>query len=249
MSNAEIISPITDHIKSPNASPEDARKDNRYVYDKPTIDNSIFLFVDHQIGLISGIRDFENLSSYRNNVVGLAKVAIAAKIPVLITSSNAQWQNGDTLPELKKLFPNEPIYRRTGIINCYEDPSFRKALENIVQKTNRRHIIISGVTIGTCVTFPTLSMLQDGYKVFPVIDAAGGWNKYEVHAASSRMANAGAELQTVFALACELQADWKGETANDMFTPFVENLPEYAYMIQTYWDTASGKGLNDPFKK
>ncbi|MCY0852950.1 isochorismatase family protein [Cupriavidus sp. D39] len=84
--------------------------------------------------------------------------------------------------------------RRTDIVNCYEDPTFRQALEDLVAKTGRRHIIISGVTIGTCFTFPTLSMLQDGYSVFPVVDACGAWNAYEAQAAMSRMANSGASL-------------------------------------------------------
>lgn len=130
-------------------------------------------------------------------------------MPTLITSSNAQWQNGDTLPEIKSLFPDVAIHRRTGIINCYEDPTFRAAFEEVVKKTGRYHIIIAGVTIGTCCAFPTLSLLNDGYKVFPVVDACGAWNRYETEAAMHRMANAGAELVTTFALACELQADWK----------------------------------------
>jgi nicotinamidase-related amidase len=163
------------------------------------------LFIDHQIGLMAGIRDFSSLAEYRSNVVGLARVAKALKIPVLISSSNAQWQNGDTLPEIKELFSEQPIYRRTGIINCYEDPTFREAFEELVARTERRHVIISGVTIGTCCAMPTLSMLQDGYKVFPVVDACGAWNHYETEAAMSRMARAGAELVTTFALACELQ--------------------------------------------
>jgi len=107
------------------------------------------LFIDHQIGLMVGVRDFQSLSSYRSNIAGLAKIAKALNIPVLLTSSNAQWQNGDTLPELKEIFPDQPIYRRTGIINAYEDPTFRKAMEDLVTKTGRKHIIISGVTIGT----------------------------------------------------------------------------------------------------
>lgn len=93
-------------------------------------------------------------------------------MPVLISSSNAQWQNGDTLPEICKVFPNEPIYRCTGIINCCEDLTFRKVLEDSVEKIGRRHIIIAGVTIGTrC-----------------------AWNRYEVEAAMTRMANAGCNL-------------------------------------------------------
>ena len=86
---------------------------------------------------------------------------------------------GDTIPELKAIFSDQPIYRRTGIINAYEDPTFRRALEKIVEETGRDHIIVSGVTIGTCCTFPTLSMRNDGYQVFPVIDACGDgikWN-------------------------------------------------------------------------
>lgn len=245
--NNEIISPITDSILTPRISAEEARKSNRYVYEKPSTKNAIMLFVDHQIGLMAGVRDFDNLSAYKNNIIGLGKVALAAKIPVLLTSSNAQWQNGDTLPELKSLFPDEPIYRRTGIINCYEDPTFRAALEKIVKETGRTHLIISGVTIGTCVTFPTLSMLQDGYKVYPVVDASGAWNRYEAETAMARMTKAGAELVTVFPLACELQADWKSETANDMFAPFKEHLPEYAFLIQSYWDAASGNSVKNPF--
>lgn len=246
--NKDIFSPITDKILPLQLTEKEARAQGHFAYSKPTIENSIMLFIDHQIGLMAGVRDFRNLSAYKNNVLGLAKVAIATKIPVLISSSNAQWQNGDTLPELKELFPNEPIYRRTGIINAYEDPNFRNALLDLMKSTGRTHIIISGVTLGTCVTFPTLSLLNDGYKVFPVIDASGAWSDYEVTASLARMVSAGAEPVTVFPLACELQADWKGATANDMLVPFKENLPEYAFLIQTYWDTVSGNGVKDPFK-
>jgi nicotinamidase-related amidase len=206
------------------------------------------LFIDHQIGLMAGIRDFSSLAEYRSNIVGLARVAKALKVPVLISSSNAQWQNGDTLPEIKEIFPDQPIYRRTGIINCYEDPIFRQAIENIVAKTGRRHVIISGVTIGTCCAMPTLSMLQDGYKIFPVVDACGAWNHYEAEAAMSRMARAGAELVTTFALACELQADWKLPTANGMLAPFIQNLPEYGFVLQNFWNNANQHVVPDPFE-
>jgi len=158
-----------------------------------------------------------------------------------------QWQNGDTLPEIKELFADQPIYRRTGIINCYEDPSFRTALEKLVDKTGRHHIIIAGVTIGTCCALPTLSMLNDGYQVHPVVDACGAWNRYEAEAAMSRMANAGAELATTFALACELQADWELPSANAMLEPFIKNLPEYGFVLQNFWNNANGRVVADPF--
>ncbi|MDB5930723.1 MAG: putative isochorismatase [Polaromonas sp.] len=246
---ADIVSPITDKMLSTKTSAVDARKAGRVAYEKPTPDNSIMLFIDHQVGLMASTRDFAQASGYKANVVSLAQMAKALKIPVLITSSNAQWQNGDLLPELKETFKDQPIYRRTGIINAYEDPSFRKALEDLVAKTGRKHIIISGVTLGTCVTLPTLAMLNDGYVVHPVVDASGAWSKYEADAAMQRMSAAGAQLNSVFALGAELQADWKLPSANDMLPPFINGLPEYGWIVQQFWNNAdpAKRPVKDPF--
>lgn len=244
---ADIISPIKDQMLPPKTSAEEARRNGRVPYEKPTPQNAIMLFIDHQIGLMAGVRDFVSLAEYKSNVVGLARTVKALKIPVLITSSNAQWHNGDTLPEIKELFPEQPIYRRTGIVNAYEDPTFRKAFEDLVARTGRRHVIIAGVTIGTCCAFPTLSLLNDGYPVFPVIDACGAWNRYETEAAMLRMANAGAQPVTTFALACELQGDWKLPTANDMLAPFNQNLSEYGFVLQNFWNNANQHVVPDPF--
>lgn len=243
----EVFSPTTDSALPNHSSPEVARKAGRFGHDKPTPANSIVLLVDHQIGLMAGVRDYNSLAEFKSNVVGLASIAKALKIPVLITSSNAQWQNGDTLPEIKSLFPDNPIYRRTGIINCYEDPTFRQAFEQLVERSGRRHIIVAGVTIGTCCSFPTLSMLNDGYRVFAVVDACGAWNRYETEAAMFRMAGAGAELVTTFALGCELQADWKLPSANDMLAPFISNLSEYGFVLQNFWNNANQHVVSDPF--
>lgn len=244
---ADITSPTSNQILPPKASADEARGAGRTPYDKPTPQNAIMLFIDHQIGLMAGVRDFASLAEYKSNVVGLARTAKALKMPVLISSSNAQWQNGDTLPEIKEIFAEEPIYRRTGIINCYEDPTFRKAFEDQVTTSGRHHVIIAGVTIGTCCALPTLSMLHDGYKLFPVVDACGAWNRYEAEAAMSRMARAGADLVTTFALACELQADWKSPTANDMLGPFIQNLSEYGFVLQNFWNNANQHVVPDPF--
>ncbi|GAB4456027.1 MAG: hypothetical protein OHK0029_13230 [Armatimonadaceae bacterium] len=246
--NKEIVTPIDAKPIAPVTAVADARKAGGYVYDRPTPENTILLLIDHQLGLMSGIRDFESLSAYKANVIALAKAAKAFDIPVLLTTSNAQWQNGDLLPELKALFPNEPIYRRTGIINAYEDPTFRKALEDLVQKTGRRHILLAGVTVGTCTLFPVLSLRQDGYSVYPVIDAAGAWNRYETETALARMVQAGAQPTTVFPLVCELQYDWKRPSANAAAGIF-DHLPEYGWVFQNFWNNADSKNpaVKDPF--
>jgi len=246
---ADVVSPITDQPLPTKLSLAEARKAGRVGYDKPTAQNTIMLLVDHQVGLMASVRDFDMAAGYKANVVALAKMAKALDIPVLLTSSNAQWQNGDLLPELKALFPQQPIIRRTGIISAYEDPTFRKALEDVVAKTGRKHIIIAGVTLGTCVTLPTLAMLNDGYSVTPVVDASGAWSKYEAEAAMQRMTAAGAQLNTVYALGAELQADWKRPSGTKMLEPFVEGLPEYGWVVQHFWNNVdpAKRPVKDPF--
>ena len=63
----------------------------------------------------------------------------------------------------------------------------------------------------------------------------------------SRMANAGAALVTTLALACELQAEWKLPPGDDMFTLFVQNLPEYGFVVQNFWNSANQHVVPDPF--
>lgn len=243
----DIVSPITDRVLPLRSTAEEARAAGRVPYVKPTPENSVVLLIDHQIGLMDSTRDFASLATLKANVIGLGQIAKAAGIPVMLSTSNAQWQNGDTLPELKELFPEVPIHRRTGIINCYEDPTFRTAFEELLASTGRTHVIIAGVTIGTCTAMPTLAMLHDGYQVFPVVDACGAWNPYEADAAIARMVRAGAEPVTAFALGCELQADWKLPIGDAMFGPFTDQLPEYGFVIQNFWNNANQHVVPDPF--
>jgi hypothetical protein len=60
----EIVSPITNKILPPKTSEADARRQGLVPYDKPTPENIIMLFIDHQIGLMTGIRDFSSLAEY-----------------------------------------------------------------------------------------------------------------------------------------------------------------------------------------
>jgi hypothetical protein len=74
------------------------------------------------------------------------------------------------------------------------------------------------------------------------------WNKYEADAALARMTSAGAEPVTTFALACELQEDWKSHYADAMLDPFKENLSEYGFVLENYWN-ARGHVVADPFAR
>ena len=74
---ADVVSPITDGVLPYQTSLAEARAAGRRGYEKPTPANSVMLLVDHQIGLISGMRDTTSLAELVANVVGLARTARA----------------------------------------------------------------------------------------------------------------------------------------------------------------------------
>jgi hypothetical protein len=52
---------------------------------------------------------------------------------------------------------------------------------------------------------------------------------------------------SVFALGCELQADWKLPSGNALLGPFNDELPEYGFVIQNFWNNANQHVVPDPF--
>lgn len=54
----DVVSSITDDVLPNHVPPQEARSAGRFGYDKPAADNCIVLLIDHQIGLMAGVRDF-----------------------------------------------------------------------------------------------------------------------------------------------------------------------------------------------
>ena len=89
--------------------------------------NSVLLLVDHQIGLITGVRDMDS-AALKHNVVALAKAAQVMGIPVVVTSTGANGPFGPIIPELKAALPGVKIIDRHSV-NAQDDANVRKAVE------------------------------------------------------------------------------------------------------------------------
>lgn len=76
------------------------------------------------------------------------------------------------------------------------------------QATGRKKLI-AGIITDVCVLFPTLSALAEGYEVHVVVDASGTFSEAVRDAPLTRASAAGAVLINWFAVACELQKDWR----------------------------------------
>ncbi len=172
-----------------------------------TVDNSVVLLLDHQIGLLE-VLDEPDPQRIRDNVLALARTARRLEVPVLLSTSRDWGPNGELLPELRDLLPDVDVLRRPGFINAYRWPAFRQALE----RTGRRQVVIAALTDATCPPFPALDLVDDGYEVHAVLDASGAERSQHVmrEPVAGMLADAGVRMTTWFTVATELISAWGG---------------------------------------
>ena len=53
-----------------------------HIYEPLSSENAALVLIDHQVGLMSGVRDY-SIAELKHNVVGLAKAAKALKLPIV----------------------------------------------------------------------------------------------------------------------------------------------------------------------
>ena len=191
-------------------------------------DDAVVLLIDHQAGLLSLVQDY-GPDEFRNNILALADTAKHFRLPTILTTSFEAGPNGLLMPELKALFPDAPFIPRPGQINAWDNEDFVKA----IKATGRKQLVIAGVVTDVCVAFPTLEALKEGYQVFVVVDASGTFNKSVRDAALMRMQQAGAVMTNWFAVACELQRDWRNDMEG-LAALLGNRLPAYKNLITGY---------------
>ncbi|PHI28740.1 isochorismate family cysteine hydrolase YcaC [Budvicia aquatica] len=199
-----------------------------FTYNRLNKDDVAVLFVDHQAGLLSLVRDFTP-DEFKNNVLALADIAKFFNLPTILTTSFENGPNGPLVPELKAMFPDAPYFARPGQINAWDNADFVKA----VKATGKKQLLIAGVVTEVCVAFPALSALEEGFEVFVVTDASGTFNPITRDAAWDRMSQAGAQLMSWFGVGCELHRDWRNDIEG--FGGILgKHLPAYANLIQSF---------------
>jgi nicotinamidase-related amidase len=197
-------------------------------YTRLNKDDAAVLLVDHQAGLLSLVRDIEP-DRFKNNVLALADLAQYFNLPTILTTSFEDGPNGPLVPELKEILPEAPFIPRPGQINAWDNEEFVAA----VKGTGRKQLIVAGVVTEVCVAFPVLSAIAEGYETFVVTDASGTFNEITRHSAWSRMEQAGAQLMTWFAVACELHRDWRNDVEG-LGALFSNHIPDYRNLITSY---------------
>ena len=191
-----------------------------------TSTDSALLLIDHQIGTMKLIKNIP-LDVVKRNTLALAKTAKILGVPVVLTSSQEQNVQGPLLPELERVLPEAfaARIRRAGIVNAWNDPNFKKAVE----ATGRRNLIMAGVTTDVCLVYPATSACREGYQVQAVMDASGSPYELSEDMARRRMEREGVVLTATNTLMAELAQDWSRPEGGQLLgILFQEVLPPIA---------------------
>jgi len=170
-------------------------------YDPLTSQNAAVILVDHQIGLMSGVRDY-SIGLLKHNVVALAKAAKALKLPIVVTTTARDSMWGPTIPELVEALPGMEIIDRSSV-NAYDDARVARAIE----ATGRKKLIFAGLSLEVCAALPAMTAVSKGFDAFVPVDACGTFSETKHQAGILRMVQAGVVVSDYCTLMVEILKD------------------------------------------
>src|SRR6266851_3334557 len=172
--------------------------DRKRPYEPLTSDNAALILVDHQVGLMTGVRDL-SAAELKHNVVGLAKAAKALKLPIVVTTTARDSMWGPTVPELVEALPGTQIIDR-GSVNAFDDARTAYAIE----ATGRKKLIFAGLSLEVCATFPALTAVSRGLDAYVAVDACGTFSETKHQTGLLRMVQAGVVVSDYTTLMVEI---------------------------------------------
>ena len=170
-------------------------------YVPATSDNAALILVDHQIGLLTGVRDI-TVAELKSNVIGLARAMRILKVPIVVTTTSRDSLWGPTFPELVTALPEINIIDR-GSVNAWDDPKVAAAMESV----GRKKLIFAGVSLEVCAALPAITAVSKGYEAYVAVDACGTFSQTKREAGLMRMQQAGVILSDYATLAVEILKD------------------------------------------
>jgi nicotinamidase-related amidase len=170
-------------------------------YEPLTSENAALVLVDHQVGLMTGVRDY-SIAELTHNVVALAKAAKALKLPIVVTTTARDSMWGPTIPELVEALPGVQIIDRSTV-NAFDDARVAHAIE----ATGRRKLIFADLALEVCAAFPAMTAVARGLDGYVAVDACGTFSETKRQAGLLRMIQAGIIVSDYATLMIEVLRD------------------------------------------
>jgi nicotinamidase-related amidase len=175
-------------------------------------ENAALVLVDHQVGLMTGIRDY-SIAELKHNVVGLAKAARALGIPIVTTTTSADTLWGPAFGELQEALPGQSFIDRTTV-NAWDDPR----VEAAIRATGRSKLIFAGVSLEVCAAFPAMRAVREGFEAYVAVDASGTFNATKRETGITRLTQAGVVTADAASLMVEILGDNASDKAMEVYT-------------------------------
>ncbi len=174
-------------------------------YERFNATNTVMLLIDHQVGTIEWMHSTPH-DEVKRNTLALAKAAKAAGMKVILTSSMEDHPQGPLFSELEEILPEEFSARikRAGIVDAFDDPNFKKAVEN----TGKKKLIMAGLLTEVCVVYPALNAANEGYEVQVVADASGSATPASDSYALDRLRQANINVVSTIQILSEMVDNW-----------------------------------------
>jgi nicotinamidase-related amidase len=170
-------------------------------YEPLTSENAALILVDHQIGLMTGVRDY-SIALLKHNVVALAKAAKALSLPMVVTTTARDSMWGPTIPELVEALPGVEIIDRSSV-NAYDDARVARAIE----ATGRKKLIFAGLSLEVCAALPAMTAVSRGLHAYVAVDACGTFSETKHQVGIQRMVQAGVVVSDYTTLMVEILKD------------------------------------------
>jgi len=167
-----------------------------------TPQNCAVVFLDHQPQMFSALSGPE-LKNLLESVLVLARAAKIFGVPVILSVIEFKEFAGKLAPQLGEQFPEFAPLKRTSM-NAWDDERFVAA----IKQTGRRNFLLAAMWSETCLVFPALQMLEEGYGIYVVKDASWGTNRAAHDTALRRIEQAGGVALTALQVLLEFQRDW-----------------------------------------
>lgn len=180
-------------------------------YEPLTSENAALVLVDHQVGLMTGVRDFST-GELKHNVVALAKAAKALKLPIVVTTTARDSMWGPTFPELVEALPGLEIIDRSSV-NAFDDERVARAIAG----TGRTKLIFAGISLEVCAAFPAMTAVAKGMDSYVAVDASGTFSETKRQVGLLRMLQAGVILSDYATLMVEILRDNARPEAGEVY--------------------------------
>jgi len=132
-----------------------------------TPENCGVVFIDHQPQMFAAIGKLARADLLKSVQV-LASAAKLFHVPVILTTVRSAAFSGRVIPQLHAMFPGHTAIIRSTM-NAWDNGEFVAA----VKRTGRMNFVMAALWAETCLAFPALQMLEDGYGIYAVEDASG----------------------------------------------------------------------------